>query len=733
MLILAFYNFNIYIVFEVSDMDKLTLGQKISLFRKNYSMTQKQFASLLHVSDKVVSKWELGYSEPDLDTLKRISQIFNISTDELLNNNSEKIEYKPTFNERAFKFFKNYYIILLQLLLSLFCLLDVAIGYSILSKDVPTLYFVLMLCFSISIFLLDIFVIITKNKGTFAISLLFFTLFLTIAYLVVNCVFYCNVENDVYEKFLLVSIIFSIIILINGALNILKYFDVLKCTYVIHFGKIVKIIVIVVLVLSSCFIIGNITSTSVMYNEEKLDQKAFQALMFFKYEYNFFTIGDQEQIKSIFFTSQEADKLIDFYSKDENVVTVSPSGLLTAKGYGNTQVIAKSRKYEIQVNVNVKATSKSDITMVFEEKDHMYSGETSTMTLKPLDVYSMLANGQNVKFILRDENGADTDAVEILNYTYENFNYTLTIKAKDYGKLTKYVNVIVYDNDLKTYTHAGILEVESPLSMNSLLWQKLYAGNNANLLLKTIPETFSADIDTNDIEFVLKDEEGFNCDDLEIKDFSIVDDKIDVNIYVNHLPSGQIKNLFLFAFDKKNNKYIARGDCQIYDISSIDLCIYDEFYVGESVDIISSYSPAAVIGEFEITSTNSKVAKVCTDGKIHIKGIGNAIVTITSSNGVRVQKKIVVNQPLSMSVRVDNVSHPWLGEKRVFTITFTNLRETYCEISLLSNYLKVVEIDHKNSYGNHYYYVTTECLDTSYFGGKFSISDENGEIAIYMY
>ena len=103
MLILAFYNFNIYIVFEVSDMDKLTLGQKISLFRKNYSMTQKQFASLLHVSDKVVSKWELGYSEPDLDTLKRISQIFNISTDELLNNNSEKIEYKPTFNERAFK------------------------------------------------------------------------------------------------------------------------------------------------------------------------------------------------------------------------------------------------------------------------------------------------------------------------------------------------------------------------------------------------------------------------------------------------------------------------------------------------------------------------------------------------------------------------------------------------------------------------------------------------------
>ena len=145
-------------------MDKLTLGQKISLFRKNNSMTQKQFASLLHVSDNVVSKWELGYSEPDLETLKKISQIFNISTDELLNNNSQEFTKKPTFNERAFNFFKNYYILLIQLLLSLFCLLDVTIGYSILSKDIPTLYFALMLGFSIVIFLLDIYIIITKNK-----------------------------------------------------------------------------------------------------------------------------------------------------------------------------------------------------------------------------------------------------------------------------------------------------------------------------------------------------------------------------------------------------------------------------------------------------------------------------------------------------------------------------------------------------------------------------------------
>ena len=60
------------------------LGEKISSLRKQNNMTQKELSAALHVSDKVVSKWELGQSEPDLSTLKQIAQVFNISVAKLL-------------------------------------------------------------------------------------------------------------------------------------------------------------------------------------------------------------------------------------------------------------------------------------------------------------------------------------------------------------------------------------------------------------------------------------------------------------------------------------------------------------------------------------------------------------------------------------------------------------------------------------------------------------------------
>lgn len=65
-------------------MENFDLGKKISSLRKNNSMTQKELASLLHISDKVISKWELNQSEPDINSLKILSHIFNISINELL-------------------------------------------------------------------------------------------------------------------------------------------------------------------------------------------------------------------------------------------------------------------------------------------------------------------------------------------------------------------------------------------------------------------------------------------------------------------------------------------------------------------------------------------------------------------------------------------------------------------------------------------------------------------------
>lgn len=62
--------------------------KKIGLFlsneRKKSKLTQKQLAEKLNISFQAVSRWEKGLSAPSLDILNNLSQIFNVSIDEIL-------------------------------------------------------------------------------------------------------------------------------------------------------------------------------------------------------------------------------------------------------------------------------------------------------------------------------------------------------------------------------------------------------------------------------------------------------------------------------------------------------------------------------------------------------------------------------------------------------------------------------------------------------------------------
>lgn len=59
-------------------------AKKLSELRKSRGMTQAQLALSLNYSDKAVSKWERGESIPDAYTLLKISKLFSVPVDELL-------------------------------------------------------------------------------------------------------------------------------------------------------------------------------------------------------------------------------------------------------------------------------------------------------------------------------------------------------------------------------------------------------------------------------------------------------------------------------------------------------------------------------------------------------------------------------------------------------------------------------------------------------------------------
>ncbi|MBR5156896.1 MAG: helix-turn-helix domain-containing protein [Clostridia bacterium] len=53
--------------------------------RKSHSMTQSDLAKLLGRQKSTVSNYEIGYSTPSYETLQKLSEIFNVSIDELTN------------------------------------------------------------------------------------------------------------------------------------------------------------------------------------------------------------------------------------------------------------------------------------------------------------------------------------------------------------------------------------------------------------------------------------------------------------------------------------------------------------------------------------------------------------------------------------------------------------------------------------------------------------------------
>lgn len=57
-------------------------GTKIAELRAANKMTQAELGAMLNVTSQAVSKWENGLSEPDIESIRKICQIFHITFDE---------------------------------------------------------------------------------------------------------------------------------------------------------------------------------------------------------------------------------------------------------------------------------------------------------------------------------------------------------------------------------------------------------------------------------------------------------------------------------------------------------------------------------------------------------------------------------------------------------------------------------------------------------------------------
>lgn len=65
-------------------MNYLNIGNYIKKLRKEKHLSQYMLAEMIPISRQAISKWETGKSIPDSQTLIRLSELFNVTINEIL-------------------------------------------------------------------------------------------------------------------------------------------------------------------------------------------------------------------------------------------------------------------------------------------------------------------------------------------------------------------------------------------------------------------------------------------------------------------------------------------------------------------------------------------------------------------------------------------------------------------------------------------------------------------------
>lgn len=70
----------------------MSLGEKIQFYRKQKNLSQEQLGEMLFVSRQTVSQWEKDQTTPTIDNLLKLKEIFGVSVDELLSEDTQTVQ-----------------------------------------------------------------------------------------------------------------------------------------------------------------------------------------------------------------------------------------------------------------------------------------------------------------------------------------------------------------------------------------------------------------------------------------------------------------------------------------------------------------------------------------------------------------------------------------------------------------------------------------------------------------
>ncbi len=105
----------------------MKLGKRLNEIRIMHKMTQEELAEKYHVTRQTISNWENGKSYPDLETLVKISDDFDVSLDILLKGDVDMINEITKEQKQGKAFIKKMVFIVLGVIV-VFVLINSFIG-----------------------------------------------------------------------------------------------------------------------------------------------------------------------------------------------------------------------------------------------------------------------------------------------------------------------------------------------------------------------------------------------------------------------------------------------------------------------------------------------------------------------------------------------------------------------------------------------------------------------------
>lgn len=120
----------------------MELGNKIKYYRGEKELSQEELAERVYVSRQTISNWENNKSYPDINSIVLLSEIFEISIDNLIKGDVEQM--KKEINSEEVKKLKFYATIMVILMLAALILLMPMLKFIGLYGFIP--YFVLVAC-----------------------------------------------------------------------------------------------------------------------------------------------------------------------------------------------------------------------------------------------------------------------------------------------------------------------------------------------------------------------------------------------------------------------------------------------------------------------------------------------------------------------------------------------------------------------------------------------------------